>query len=124
LSTQIAVGSCFILLAFGGNPVYASGVYIVLTAFQWMSEPGMYSMLMSIVPEEHRGGASAAMTIVLAVSQLVAAVAAGWSFSHFGYPAVFAAIAIIAVVAGILFKSVGRAHPGPLVLNSIQIPAD
>jgi MFS family permease len=123
-STQIAVASCFIMLAFGGNPVYASGVYIVLTAFQWMSEPGMYSLLMKIVPEEHRGGASAAMTIVLAVSQLVAAAAAGWSFGHFGYPSVLAMIAAVAVVAGMLFKSVGHADSDPLILNSIQIPAD
>jgi MFS family permease len=123
-STQIAVASCFILLAVGGNPLYASGVYIIMSAFQWMSEPGMYSMLMSIVPEAHRAGASAAMTIVLALSQLIAAAAAGWSFSHFGYSAIFATIAAIAVVAGVLFKSFRHGDPAPTIPKSVQILAD
>ena len=103
VAAQSATALCFLLLASFSHSAIASSVYVTLTALQWMNEPGIYSMLMSIAPEEHRGGASASMSFTLSSSQLVAAVTAGWAFKNFGYPPTFCAIAIIAIMAAGMF---------------------
>jgi hypothetical protein len=112
---QIATACCFVMLALTSQPIAASMTYVVLTAMQYMGEPGMYSMMMDIVPAESRGGASATMALVLGVAQLIAATAAGWTFTNLGYPRSLAIIGGIALLAGLLFKSVAQAQTAPLV---------
>jgi len=112
---QIATTCCFLMLALTTQPVAASMTYVVLTAMQYMGEPGMYSLMMDIVPTESRGGASATMALVLGVAQLIAATTAGWTFTNLGYPRSLAIIAVIALLAGLLFKSVAHAKTAPLV---------
>jgi MFS family permease len=106
LIAQLATSFCFVLLATSTRSFFCSAVYIALTAFQWMNEPGLYSLLMNIVPEDQRGGASASMSFTLSCAQLVAAALAGWGFTHLGYPAVLSAIAVAAVAAGLLLRRI------------------
>ena len=82
---------------------------------QYMGEPGIYSMMMNIVPEEARGSASASMAFVLGAAQLIAAACAGWTFTNLGYPRALGIIAIIALTAGLLFKTVAHAEAQPLI---------
>ena len=112
---QMATTCCFLLLALTANPLPASMAYVTLTAMQYMGEPGFYSLMMNIVPEESRGAASASMALVLGVAQLMAATTAGWMFANLGYPRTLAIIAAIALLAGLLFKSVARARTPALV---------
>ena len=89
--------------------------YIMLTGMQYMGEPGIYSMMMKIVPEESRGGASASMAVVLGAAQLIAATCAGWTFTNLGYPRSLGIIALVALTAGLLFKMAGHAETRALV---------
>ena len=121
---QMATSVCFLLLALTANPMAASMTYVALTAMQYMGEPGFYSLMMNMVPEESRGGASASMTLVLAVAQLIAATTAGWTFTNLGYPRTLGVIAAIALLAGILFKSVARAKTPVLTACGTESPAE
>ena len=112
---QMATCCCFLLLALITQPVAASMTYIALTAMQYMGEPGMYSMMMNVVPEESRAGASATMALTLGVVQLIAATTAGWTFTYLGYPRALGIIAVVALTAGLLFKSVGGVESPGLV---------
>ena len=121
---QIAVCACLLVLAGTGGPLVAGSVYILLTGAQWMSEPGIYSMLMSLVSQEERSGASASMALVLGCVQLVAATCAGWSFTRFGYPWALNLLAGVAVVAGLLFKVVPGCQENHEPLRDAPVPAD
>ena len=101
--TQFATSLCFLILAASSHAAIAASVYVALTALQWMNEPGIYSMLMSIVPEKQRAGASASMSFTLSCSQLLAAASAGWAFKNFGYPPTLRAIAVVAIIAAAMF---------------------
>lgn len=50
-------------------PVQAGFVYIGFTAFQYMNEPGTYSLLMNGVAEDERGGAAASNSLVISSSR-------------------------------------------------------
>lgn len=102
--TQLAACLCLCLLAIVGSPLTAAAIYVGLTAFQWMNEPGLYSLLMGNVPAEQRGGASASNSLVMSVSQLIAAALAGWVFDRYGYPSALFGIALIALLAAGFFR--------------------
>jgi hypothetical protein len=123
-AAQIATAACFFLLALCSRPIPASIGYIVLTGAQYMSEPGIYSLLMRIVPEELRAGASASVALVLAVSQLIAAASAGWAFTNLGYPRALGIIALVAVCAGVLFYMMVRPPAIALIPGSAEGRAD
>jgi MFS family permease len=123
-AAQIATAFCFLVLALSTRSLLASIAYIGLTGAQYMSEPGIYSMLMGIVPKDLRAGASASMTLVLAVSQLIAAVSAGWAFTNLGYPRALGLIALIAICAGILFNTTARPATRPLIPGGAGSTAD
>jgi MFS family permease len=110
---QMATALCFMMLALTVHPIAAGTAYVALMGMQYMGEPGIYSMMMDVVPEEARGRASASMALVLGAAQLVAAACAGWAFTRLGYPRALGIIAMIAVTAGLLFKTVGTWRPRP-----------
>jgi MFS family permease len=112
---QIATACCFMSLALTVHPFAAGMTYVVLMGMQYMGEPGIYSMMMNIVPEEARGSASASMAFVLGAAQLIAAACAGWTFTNLGYPRALGIIAVIALTAGLLFKTVAHAEAQPLM---------
>ena len=117
---QIATACCFMMLALTVHPLASGMTYVVLMGMQYMGEPGIYSMMMNIVPEEARGSASASMALVLGGAQLIAAAGAGWTFTNLGYPRSLGIIAIIALTAGLLFKSVAHREAQPLIACADQ----
>jgi len=110
---QMATAGCLLLLALTVHPMAAGATYVALMGMQYMGEPGIYSMMMNIVPQEARGSASASMAFVLGAAQLIAAACAGWTFTNLGYPRALGIIAVIALTAGLLFKTVAYAEPRP-----------
>jgi predicted MFS family arabinose efflux permease len=110
VSTQLVTAFLLITLAVIGHPLAATAAYVGFTAFQWMNEPGLYSLLMNMVPAEERGGASASNSLVMSASQAIAATLAGAAFVRYGYPTTLCGIALIALIAAALFWSM-RAQP-------------
>jgi len=102
--TQMATALALVCLARTTTASGAAVVYVTFMAFQWMSEPGMFTLLMSKVMLAERSGASALNFLVVSLANAVAAGAAGWSFARFGYPSVLAALAGLALAAALLFR--------------------
>jgi predicted MFS family arabinose efflux permease len=100
MATAFALGG----LSLVSGAASAAVVYVGFMAFQWMSEPGMYSLLMNEVTPAERSGASALNFLVIASANAVAAFAAGGAFARFGYPAVLTATAVVAFIAALLFR--------------------
>jgi predicted MFS family arabinose efflux permease len=73
-------------------------------AFQWMSEPGLNSLLMNHVHERERGGASALNYLVAFGAQALAAFGAGQLLERFGFGAVLAGAAALASIAATTFR--------------------
>jgi predicted MFS family arabinose efflux permease len=103
--TQIAAAISLGCLAVIPGASVAALVYAGYSAFQWMSEPGMFSLLMSRVADSERAGASALNFLVISSSQALAAAVAGASFGRFGYPTVLAVIALVALGAAVAFRA-------------------
>lgn len=82
----------------------AAAAYIAYMAFQWMSEPGLNTLLMDRVQERERGGAAGLAYFVAFSAQAVAAFAAGPWLARFGYSAVLCGAAALAVVSAGLFR--------------------
>ena len=102
LATAISLG----WLAMARTIPTAVALYIAYTALQWMSEPAIYSLLMSQVAPSEQAGASALNFLVISLAQAFASAAAGASFLRFGYPEVLGTAAVVALAAAILFRSV------------------
>lgn len=100
LGTALALGCLAVLPGVSA----AAGMYVGYMALQWMSEPGMYSLLMNQVSPAERTGASTLNFLVISVAQALAAAAAGTSLVTFGYPAVICATAGVAGIAALLFR--------------------
>jgi predicted MFS family arabinose efflux permease len=105
---QIAAGLALGSLAGSSAAAHAALSYTAYVAFQFMSEPGTFSLLMNKVAPGERGGASALNFFVAFGAQALAASVAGAGFARFGYPAVLWAAAGLAVVSGLLFRTVLR----------------
>jgi len=101
-------------LALAGLASQTSGTaavtaYAAYMSFQWMSEPGLNTLLMNHVDEKERSGASALNYLVAFSAQAVAAFAAGKLLTRHGYGPVLAGSAAIAAMAAVLFPTlVGR----------------
>ena len=83
----------------------AALAFTAYMSFQWMSEPGLNSLLMSHVAESERGGASAVTYLVAFGAQALASFAGGALLARFGYGAVLAGAAVVAACAGVLFRA-------------------
>lgn len=103
VSMQVVTALCLFALALAHLPMQAGFLYIGFTAFQYMNEPGTYSLLMNGVAEDERGGAAASNSLVTSSVQMIGAFLAGQVFERFGYPASLTGIGIIAALAAALF---------------------
>jgi MFS family permease len=103
VSTQLVAASLLLALAVTAHPATAITAYVGFTAFQWMNEPGLYSLLMGLVSADERSGASSYNSFVMSASQALAATLAGGAFARYGYPFALRGIAVIALVAAMLF---------------------
>lgn len=101
---QLATGATLACLALTPSASAAAAGFAAYMAAQWMSEPGLYSLLMGRVTEETRTGASALNFLVAFLFQAIAAAGAGAAFVRFGYPAVIGAAAGMAVLSSLLFR--------------------
>ncbi|HEY4378852.1 MAG TPA: MFS transporter [Acidobacteriaceae bacterium] len=103
--TQLATALALGVLAQAHLVSVVVVVYLGFTAFQWMSGPGIYSLLMNRVPESERSSASAANIFVTSLFQAIASAVSGAGFGKFGYPAGLLTIAGVAFVAALLFRT-------------------
>jgi predicted MFS family arabinose efflux permease len=78
--------------------------YIAYMSFQWMSEPGLNTLLMNHVDERERGGASALNNLVAFSAQAMAAFGSGALLARFGYGVVLTGAAAVAGLAAALFR--------------------
>jgi predicted MFS family arabinose efflux permease len=100
IATAVALGCLSVVQ----GAASAGLVYVGFMAFQWMSEPGMYSLLMNEVTPGERSSASAMNFLVISAANAIAAFASGSAFAHFGYPAVLTMAAGVAFVAALVFR--------------------
>ncbi len=102
-SMQFASALGLAALAAGPTAAAAALLYPVYMAFQYMSDPGISSLLMSGVREHTRGGASALNFLVSSLAGALAALAGGFAITHFGYPSTLSAAALLAAAGALLF---------------------
>jgi MFS family permease len=101
-ATQVASGLLLFALAMASKPGIAISLYLVFSAAQWMSSPGLYNLLMTRTPDGERSSAAASTLFVSALVGSGATALAGVLFTRFGYPPVFAGIAVAAMLSAIL----------------------
>jgi MFS family permease len=101
--TQLVGALLLFTLSAVSTPLAGAVVYVGFTTFQWMNEPGLYSLLMNNVSPQERGAAAASNTFIIAVSQAIAAAIAGEAFSRLGYPTALRCIGLLALLAAMLF---------------------
>jgi predicted MFS family arabinose efflux permease len=90
----------------------AAAAYVGYMAFQWMSEPGMNTILMNRVDERERSGASALNYVVAFGAQAISALAGGSSVTRFGYAPTLAVAAALALTAALLLRVLLRPPAG------------
>lgn len=103
--TQLVTAILLGLLAATAAPMPAAVIYVVFTGFLWMTEPGMFSLLMNRVTPDERPGASALNFLVISLVQAGSVALTGSSFVSYGYPKVLAGIAMVATIAAAAFWS-------------------
>ena len=118
---QITTGLVLAALALTHNVILAVVLYLILSAVQWMSSPGLYNLLMSRTPDSERGNAAAATLFCSAVVSSAATAGSGALFTRVGYPVVLLAIAALAVAVALAmrFLLLPRAHE-PVALVPVE----
>src|SRR6476620_8242981 len=106
MSMQLATAVMLGVLGVGPSGVLAGLVYALYAAFQYMSEPGMYTLLMERVQPQEQSGASALNFLVIFGGQALAASIAGLAVHRFGYPVVLSVAALLAVLAAIFLRQI------------------
>jgi len=111
-STQWITALFLLFLAGTSAPFTAASIYVAYSGFLWMSEPGLFTLLMERVSPAEQPGASSLNFFVITLSQAVAVGLTGSGFARFGYPAVLALMAAVAGVAASSFwLLLGREFP-------------
>ncbi len=116
---EMATALGLVALAAAGGAMWAAAAYASYMAFQYMSEPGMFTLLMDSVPAGERNGASALNFLVSFAGQAIAASVSGWMLARFGYPPVLAAGAFICVAAAFLLRAL-LVKPGRVLKQASQ----
>ncbi|HEV2446150.1 MAG TPA: MFS transporter [Candidatus Sulfopaludibacter sp.] len=92
------------VLALNPKAMAAAGAYAAFMAFQCISEPGTFTLLMNGVAENERAGVSALNFFVMSAAQAASSGVAGMAVTRYGYAPVLASAAAIAAVAALLFR--------------------
>jgi len=116
--TQFATAVSLLWLSVVHSAQIATYIYWAYTSVQCMNEPGIFSLLMASTPEHQRSRASAATFFVFSASQAVASLTLGTAIVRFGYSYSIAAIAVLAILAAILFRRLS----GGMVQKSSPLP--
>lgn len=101
-----ATGCALATLSAQPSPPAAVLCYIAYMSFQWMSEPGLNTLLMNRVEERERSGASALTFVVAFGAQALAAFCGGLALTRFGYGWMLAGAAALAMCAALLFRGI------------------
>lgn len=101
MASALAMGG----LAAGPIGWAAAAVFMAYTSCQWMTDPGINTLLMDRVREQERTGAAALMMLVSFGAQLVASFVGGKTIAQFGYSAMLACAAGLAAVAAVMFRA-------------------
>jgi len=102
---QLGTACALLGLAMVAGPWWAAGAYAGYMMSQYMSEPGMFTLLMEGVRVGERSSASSLNFLVSFSGQAIAAATAGRLLEHFGYPPVMIGAAVICGVAALLFRA-------------------
>jgi predicted MFS family arabinose efflux permease len=103
-SMQFATAGALALLAIHASAATVPLLYCSYMAFQYMSEPGLYTLLMNSVPVDRRSTASSLNLFVMFSVQAVAAALAGFSLRRFGYETVLVLAAVGGGLGAIVFR--------------------
>jgi MFS family permease len=101
--TQVAAAAVLALFAVAHNARVAIVLYLIFSAAQWMSSPGLYNLLMNETPDQDRGTGAAMTLFCNALAGSAATALAGVLFTRFGYPPVLLGIAAAALSIALLF---------------------
>ncbi|MFY9940160.1 MAG: MFS transporter [Silvibacterium sp.] len=104
VATQIAAAVALALMAGVSDERLAVPFYLTFYAAQWMSNPGLYNLLMTETPDKERSTAAAMTLLCNALAGSAATAGAGILFARFGYPLTLLGIALLALAAAILFR--------------------
>jgi predicted MFS family arabinose efflux permease len=104
---QFATAASLAALAIFQGPGAASLGYGAYMMAQYMSEPGVFALLMNSVPIAQRAGLSALNMMVIFGSQAAAAGVSGVLITRFGYPSVLVGASLICAAAALLFRTLG-----------------
>jgi predicted MFS family arabinose efflux permease len=129
LVTGIALMMMAAAAALGGLAAQPSGlaplVFVAYMSFQWMSEPGMNTLLMNQVAARERGGASSLHMLVFFSAQALASFVAGRCLDRYGYGVVLGVAGALAALSAGLFRFLlGRANETPLSAARSQTRRD
>ena len=100
---ELAAGISLATLATGPPVMIAVLGFAGYTAFQWMDEPAMESLLMTKVEPHERSGATALMYMIIFASGAVTAPVAGLGITRFGYGVIISAAGFLLVLGALLF---------------------
>jgi MFS family permease len=109
--TLSQVATSLALIAFVGfsSRIWTLSAFAAMSLFQYMNEPGLYTLLMNNVAPEDQSRASAWNFFVICGAQAIAAVSGGALLVHLGYSVVLFSVAVLmAISAAVLFYSVRR----------------
>jgi MFS family permease len=107
--TQWITAFFLLLLSSTATPSAAALLYVAYSSFLWMSEPGLFTLLMDRVSPAEQPGASSLNFFVITISQAVAVAITGSGFARYGYPSMLAVMAAVAAVAaGSFWMLLGR----------------
>ncbi len=101
---QLATALSLAGLAMWTGSTLASVAYGSYVVFQYMTEPGVYALLMNSVPVAQRAGISALNMMVIAAANAAAASLAGVLITRYGYPPVLTVASLICAAAALLFR--------------------
>jgi predicted MFS family arabinose efflux permease len=100
-------------LAMWTGSTTASLAYCSYVVFQYMSEPGVFALLMNSVPVAQRAGVSALNMMLIAAANATAAALTGVLIKRFGYSPVLTGASLICAIAALLFRGLRAERIGP-----------
>jgi len=99
---QVGAGIMLCSLAVARNVKFAVTAYLIVSALQWMSSPGLYDLVMRKTPDSERNTASAATLLWSSIAGSIATTGCGILFARFGYPRVLFGIAAMSLTVAVL----------------------
>lgn len=111
--TVSQLGAAVALVAFAtmGAKLWMVAAFAMLSLFQYMNEPGLYTLLMNNVSPEEQSSASAWNFFVICGAQFLAAMIGGTQLTRMGYPPVLIAAACLMAVSAVALYFAVRERP-------------